>query len=105
MKEALCINTCEYILDSLQKYIAKAHAGEKEELATKGRRQRHNVFSYRVAQRWNLLPAKLKTALSLSSFKNCLNEIILGNCVTTETVGYVLFNVGKNRIVDLELMA
>ena len=50
-----------------------------KELATNGRRQRHNFFSYRVVQRWNLLPAMVKTAPSLSSFKNRLDEMILGN--------------------------
>ena len=47
-----------------------------KELATNGKRQRHN-FSYRVIQRWNLLPMELKTAPSLASFKNRLDERIM----------------------------
>ena len=48
-----------------------------KELATNGKRQRHNFFSYRVIQRWNLLPMELKTAPSLASFKNRLDERIM----------------------------
>ena len=48
-----------------------------KELAVKGRRQRHSFFSYRVIQQWNLLPIELKTAPSLDSFKNRLDEIIM----------------------------
>ena len=47
-----------------------------KERAVNGRRQRHS-FSYRVVQRWNLLPTELKTAPSLESFKNRLDELIL----------------------------
>ena len=49
-----------------------------KELATSGRRQRQNFFSYRVVQKWNLLPAEIKTAPSLNCFKNRLDERILG---------------------------
>ena len=38
-----------------------------KELATNGKRPRQNFFSYRVIQKWNLLPAELKTAPSLNS--------------------------------------
>ena len=48
-----------------------------KELATNGRRQRQSFFSYRVVQRWNLLPALIKTAPSLNSFKNRLDEMIM----------------------------
>ena len=48
-----------------------------KELATNGRRQRQNFFSYRVVQKWNLLPAEIKTAPSISCFKNRLDEKIL----------------------------
>ena len=49
-----------------------------KELATSGRRQRQNFFSYRVIQKWNLLPTEVKTAPSLDAFKNRLDEKILG---------------------------
>ena len=48
-----------------------------KELAPNGRRQRQTFFSYRVIQKWNLLPVELKTAPSLDSFKNRLDELIL----------------------------
>ena len=48
-----------------------------KELATHGKRQRKNFFSYRVIQKWNLLPVDLKTAPSLESFKNRLDDRIL----------------------------
>ena len=48
-----------------------------KELAANGRRQRQNFFSYRVIQKWNLLPSELKTAPSLDSFKNRLDEILM----------------------------
>lgn len=48
-----------------------------KELATHGKRQRQNFFSYRVIQKWNLLPVDLKTAPSLESFKNRLDDRIL----------------------------
>ena len=48
-----------------------------KELATNGRRQRKNFFSYRVIQKWNLLPLEVKTAPSLESFKNRLDGKIL----------------------------
>ena len=47
-----------------------------KELATNGKRQRQNFFSYRVVQKWNLLSVNLKTAPSLDSFKNRLDEKI-----------------------------
>ena len=48
-----------------------------KELAAGGRRQRQSFFSYRVVQKWNLLPADVKTAPSLNCFKNRLDEKIL----------------------------
>ena len=48
-----------------------------KELAANGRKQRHSFFSYRVIQKWNLLPTELKTAPSLDSFKNRLDERIM----------------------------
>ena len=48
-----------------------------QEWATNGRRQRKNFFSYRVIQPWNLPPSDVKTAPSLDSFKNRLDEGIL----------------------------
>ena len=41
-----------------------------KERAENGKRQRHSFFSYRVIQKWNLLPTGLKMAPSLDSFKN-----------------------------------
>ena len=37
-------------------------------LAENGQRQRQNFFTYRVIQKWNLLPANVKCAPSLDSF-------------------------------------
>ena len=48
-----------------------------KERAPSGRRQRQTFFSYRVIQKWNLLPVELKTAPSLDSFKNRLDDLIL----------------------------
>ena len=48
-----------------------------KEMAENGRKQRHTFFSYRVIQKWNLLPADLKMAKSIDSFKNRLDERIL----------------------------
>ena len=50
-----------------------------KELATNGRRQRQKFFSYRVVQKWNLLPADIKMAPSLNSFKNRVDERIMSN--------------------------
>lgn len=50
-----------------------------KELAKQGKKQRHNFFSYRVIQKWNLLPTEIKMAPSLASFKNRLDEEILRN--------------------------
>ena len=47
-----------------------------KELATNGRRQRQDFFSYRVVQKWNLLPVEVKTAPSLAAFKSRLDEIL-----------------------------
>ena len=49
-----------------------------KELATNGKRQRQGFFSYRVVQKWNLLLAELKLVPSLTSFKNRLDEKIMG---------------------------
>ena len=46
-------------------------------LAVNGRKQRQSFFSYRVIQKWNLLPAEIKMAPSLESFKNRLDEKIV----------------------------
>ena len=40
-------------------------------------KQRQNLFSYRVVQKWNLLPADVNTAPSVNCFKNRLDERIL----------------------------
>ena len=48
-----------------------------KEMAANGRKQRQTFFSYRVIQEWNLLPADVKAAKSLDSFKNRLDERIL----------------------------
>ena len=48
-----------------------------KELASNGKRQRQGFFSYRVIQKWNLLPTDLKLAPSLITFKNRLDEKIL----------------------------
>ena len=48
-----------------------------KELATNGRKQRQSFFSYRIIQKWNLLPIELKTAPSLACFKARLDERIL----------------------------
>ena len=45
--------------------------------ATNGRRQRQNYFSYRVIQRWNLLPVAMRKAPSLEAFKSKLDARIL----------------------------
>ena len=50
-----------------------------KELATKGKRQRQDFFSYRVIQKWNLLPTDLKTAPSLMSFKSRLDNMIMNS--------------------------
>ena len=48
-----------------------------KEMAPNGRKQRQSFFSYRVIQRWNLLPGEVKLAPSLESFKNRLDETIM----------------------------
>ena len=45
--------------------------------AMNGRRQRHTFFSYRVIQKWNLLPVGVKMAPSLDSFKSRLDTLIM----------------------------
>ena len=59
--------------------VREARGGARlvKELATNGRRQRKAFFSYRVIQKWNLLPIGLKMAPSLDSFKNQLDDLIL----------------------------
>ena len=59
--------------------VREARGGPRlvKEMAANGRKQRHNFFSYRVIQKWNLLPAEIKMAPSLDSFKNRLDERIL----------------------------
>ena len=62
--------------------VRQARNGSRlvKQLAKNGRRQRQSFFSYRVVQEWNLLPADVKTAPSLISFKNRLDEKILKEC-------------------------
>ena len=50
-----------------------------KELAAHGRKQRQSFFSYRIIQKWNLLPVELKTAPSLACFKSRLDDKILDN--------------------------
>ena len=59
--------------------VREARGGARlvKERAANGWRQRQSFFSYRVIQKWNLLPTGLKTAPSLDSFKNRLDELIL----------------------------
>ena len=59
--------------------VREARGGPRlvKERATNGRRQRQSFFSYRVIQKWNLLPATIKMATSLESFKNRLDKKIL----------------------------
>ena len=59
--------------------VREARGGPRlvKEMAANGRKQRHNFFSYRVIQKWNLLPAEIKMAPSLDSFKNRMDERIL----------------------------
>ena len=47
-----------------------------KELAANGKKQRQSFFSYRVIQRWNLLPVEVKTAPSLDTFQRRLDEKI-----------------------------
>ena len=44
--------------------------------AVNGKKQRRDFFSYRVVQKWNLLPAKLKMAPSLDCFKSRLDSMM-----------------------------
>ena len=48
-----------------------------KEMADNGRRQRQAFFSHWAIQNWNLLLAAVKTAPSLDSFQNRLDELIL----------------------------
>ena len=59
--------------------VRNARGGARlvEELAVNRRRQRQRFFSYRVVQKWNLLPTELKMVPSLDSYKNRLDEMIL----------------------------
>ena len=45
-----------------------------KELAANRKKQRSDFFSYRVVQKWNLLPAEIKTAPTLATFKSQLDE-------------------------------
>ena len=51
--------------------VREARSGIRlvKKLAVNGRRQRQSFFSFRVTQKWNLLPVELKKAPSLDSFK------------------------------------
>ena len=59
--------------------VREARGGARliKDLATNGRRQRVNFFSYRVTQKWNLLPVNVKTAPSLDSFKARLDDFMM----------------------------
>ena len=48
-----------------------------KELAANGKRQRQNFVTYRIIQKWNLLPTEVKMAPSLESFKGRLDEMII----------------------------
>ena len=48
-----------------------------KELAAGGKKPRQDFFSYRVIQRWNLLPVNIKMAPSLDSFKSRLDDSIM----------------------------
>ena len=50
-----------------------------KELAPNGRRQRQSFFSYRIIQKWNLLPIQIKSAPSLNTFNHRLDDMILGS--------------------------
>ena len=56
--------------------VREARGGKRlvKEFASHGRRARHEFFSYRVIQKWNLLPEPLKNAPSLDSFKSRLDK-------------------------------
>ena len=61
-----------------------------KEFATNGKRQRKNFFSYRVIQKWNLLPTEVKTAPSLDCFKNRLDAKIMENSMSRAGLPYGL---------------
>ena len=46
-------------------------------LAVNGRKQRQSFFSYRVIQKWNLLPVDMRKAPSLEVFKSQLDDRIM----------------------------
>ena len=56
---------------------ARNGARLEKSLATNGRKQRQSYFSYRVIQKWNLLPVAMRKAPSLKSFKSKLDDRIL----------------------------
>ena len=60
--------------------VRRARNGARlvKELAANGKRQRQSFFSYRVIQRWNLLPVEVKMAPSLDCFKRRLDDKIFG---------------------------
>ena len=59
--------------------VREARGGPRlvKEMAVNGRKQRHGFFSYRVIQKWNLLPGEIKMAPSLESFKNRLDDRLM----------------------------
>ena len=67
------------IVPSLFWEVREARGGARlvKSLAENGRRQRQGFFSYRVIQKWNLLPTDLKKAPSLDSFKTKLDALIM----------------------------
>ena len=56
---------------------ARNRARLVKSLAVNGRRQRQHFFSYRVIQKWHLLPVDLKKAPSLDSFKTKHDVLIM----------------------------
>ena len=61
--------------------VREARNGSRlvKEHASHGRRARQGFFSYRVIQKWNLLPQELKEAPSLDAFKNRLDRRIMNS--------------------------
>ena len=56
--------------------VREARNGKRlvKEFATNRHRARHSFFSYRVVQKWNLLPGEVKNAPSIESFKRRLDK-------------------------------
>ena len=56
--------------------VREARNGKRlvKEFAKNGRKPRHDFFSYRVIQKWNLLPEETKNAKSVDCFKSRLDK-------------------------------